>query len=543
MQKNPIFIHSLFRTGSTYIWSKFRQDKGYCCYYEPFHPDLANLEIQNPDPWRYDNISTRLMRHPDLDIGYLNEYVGTLRPGVKGVPYFNKSFSYDNFCGTGKDEIPDQKKYIDYLIASAGEKIPLLQFNRSSFRVSWFKANYPEALHIYLLRNPKDQFHSYMDIYEQAGLNSFLTMDIIIAGVNCHSDFFAPLTSHIPVLEYHSGHFDHERFIYSLQLPIYSTTEKYSIFYYTWFVAMIENALAADFLLNMDMLSVDDSYRNAVYRFLQAQDVPPIDFNDAKIRRYESTVFNKGEMDRVEETMQTLSLELYDGVQIERAASHIGPEQMKNLNLNKSRLLELKKKKKFDNPIPRKTLIEKYSLAFSIFCHKLIEQRASINNLEKVTKKQKDEIPKLLKNELEQKDIQLVEKDRHLMQKDRALEQKDLQLAEKDRQLAEKDRHLMQKDQALEQKDIQLVEKDRHLIQKDQALEQKSLLLTERDLRMKEMQLRIKTAVEENTSLAKDIESKEKEIDALKSQLIAIQTNRYVKLLKSLNMIERKNNE
>ena len=43
MNMAPVFIHSLFRTGSTYIWLKFRNNEQYYCYYEPFHEVLSIL--------------------------------------------------------------------------------------------------------------------------------------------------------------------------------------------------------------------------------------------------------------------------------------------------------------------------------------------------------------------------------------------------------------------------------------------------------------------------------------------------------------------
>ena len=72
--QRPVFIHSQFRTGSTWLWNKFRQDARNCCYYEPFHQDLVKLEPRRPYLWSHDQETTRALRHPDLDKNYLAEY-------------------------------------------------------------------------------------------------------------------------------------------------------------------------------------------------------------------------------------------------------------------------------------------------------------------------------------------------------------------------------------------------------------------------------------------------------------------------------------
>jgi len=45
----PIYIHSLFRAGSTYLFHVFRRSKaGYWCYQEPLH-EVAFIAKHNPD--------------------------------------------------------------------------------------------------------------------------------------------------------------------------------------------------------------------------------------------------------------------------------------------------------------------------------------------------------------------------------------------------------------------------------------------------------------------------------------------------------------
>jgi uncharacterized protein (DUF3084 family) len=64
----------------------------------------------------------------------------------------------------------------------------------------------------------------------------------------------------------------------------------------------------------------------------------------------------------------------------------------------------------------------------------------------------------------------LEQKETEVMMKDRIIAQKDAQLSQKDAQLSQKDAQLSQKDAQLSEKDAQLSEKDAQLSQKDAQL-------------------------------------------------------------------------
>jgi hypothetical protein len=199
------------------------------------------------------------------------------------LPYFKKSFSFDEFCFNGEN--PDLKKYIDYLLAGAGERIPVLQFNRSALRIQWFKQNYPEALHLYLVRDPRHQWQSYWDIYKRTGYTGFFVMDLWIAGANKHTGYFRSLERSVTLYDAPGGHENKEAYYRSL-LDNYTDEEKYMIFYYTWLRSLLENVLQADFVLDMNGLTRTRKYRERVAEFLAQQGIEDIDFTDAQVKTY-----------------------------------------------------------------------------------------------------------------------------------------------------------------------------------------------------------------------------------------------------------------
>src|SRR4029077_15764561 len=76
--KFPLFVHAWFRSGSTYIWSKLRNNEKLICYYEPFHEVLAEEtlleQIENHRPTE----AGVALRHPVLARHYFYEYTKLL---------------------------------------------------------------------------------------------------------------------------------------------------------------------------------------------------------------------------------------------------------------------------------------------------------------------------------------------------------------------------------------------------------------------------------------------------------------------------------
>lgn len=499
MADKPIFIHSLFRTGSTYIWNKFRQNKKYYCYYEPFHQELANIDYEKPEIWGHGKQTTQTMRHPDLDENYLQEYKKLLKPGLKGVPFFKKAFSFDNFCSA--DDNPDQKAYIDNLIKAAGDRVPVLQFNRSALRIAWFKKHYTQVLHIYLARNPRDQFHSNMDMYQVNRLESFLAMDLIVPSVNTGRDFFKELRQRIPLFEYHSDRFEDEMFIYSSLIPNYTTAEKYFIFYFTWFMSLFENGLNADMLLNIDLLSTSTHYREWFHKELQNRGVSGVDFSDAQIRQYRDTVIEKETMSEIEETVQSMALKRYTEKQIESFVGNIGPDNCRAYGIEPANLLKLKKKEIPGTDIDRE-MLGKYKLVFLNFANELVRWR-------KEARKAAEESAG--------KDRRLAEQGTLLKQKEQELEQTGRQLILEKQQLAQEVQRLAEKDRVIKEMEQRLTQADSMLKDKEQELGQKGLLIAQVNDRFQEQEkelqsMRKKLARQEQESAQKVQESKRRDM-------------------------------
>lgn len=296
-QSSPIFIHSLWRTGSTYIWSKFRQNKNCYCYYEPFNELLLNSQRSALDTL-FCNVAER-MSHSMLEKEYFYESP-LLKEG--GNAFFRKSFPYDDYCLSEDQQHPKLKRYIKYLVDHAYSKnrTPVMQFCRSSLRAKWLKKNF-KSVNIYLLRFPRAQWKSYLSASEKY----FDPATFLIAGKNRFSNLIKPLLDVVAVPYFDNDDIVKELKFYSDKLGEYSLQERYFVFYYIWLVSLLEVIPLCDLIIDMDLMSQSSNIRNDVEDFLKKYSIT-VDFHDCNIGQYSNFTLSIEEMDQIEKNVQAL---------------------------------------------------------------------------------------------------------------------------------------------------------------------------------------------------------------------------------------------
>lgn len=172
MSKSPIFIHSLFRAGSTYLFNVFRRSAAdYYCYQEPLH-EMAIYAREEPNLLLIDHSDekVRLLRHPKIGEIYFQELYDAWPTWKNTISVFAVYNGY--FAPPDADVgIPFWKSLID-----ATQRIPVFQECRTAGRIAAIK-NQLGGHHIYLWRNPWDQWWSYkvvsyFDIANQLIINA-----------------------------------------------------------------------------------------------------------------------------------------------------------------------------------------------------------------------------------------------------------------------------------------------------------------------------------------------------------------------------------
>ena len=292
----PIFIHSLFRTGSTYIWNKFRHSDDFTCYYEPLHNELLGIpkeSLKVPELDKFD-----FNKHPVLDKPYFWEFKDLILEDG-GILNFNERFVAEEFCYNGNN--PELKLYIDTLIDKAKAQ-PLFQFNRSALRTKWFKNNYEDSINIYLLRNARDNFASF-ERYINIDNVFFSAMDLVIIQYNLNQPVFSWLSKYIDLSSLKVG-IESAIETCSEQVVTLTSTDRYMLFYTIWYVSLLFNSVYADFILDVNKLSDSMPYNNGFIEWLSSCGIYGVTFEDAALNTHDEYTLTNETFDLVESVVQ-----------------------------------------------------------------------------------------------------------------------------------------------------------------------------------------------------------------------------------------------
>lgn len=273
--QRPVFLHSLFRSGSTYLFSVFRRSStGYYCYEEPLSELFLTMDPRLFESMPFTREIGRSMRHPDLDRPYKHEY----RPIREHVARcFRKAFPFDLYFLGEQDDEPDLQQYIALLLASATGR-PLLQFCRSSFRTAWLHAHF-DAVNLYLWRNPRDQWTSY-------GVSAYFSLTTLLTlGLPRRPKLMEDLADGAGIVPYHAPDIRDELRYYGSVAERLRPELGYFAFYAIWALAYLQNIGRADATIAIDQLSASSDYRRSLGERLAGLGITGLDFNDCRIPR------------------------------------------------------------------------------------------------------------------------------------------------------------------------------------------------------------------------------------------------------------------
>jgi hypothetical protein len=154
---DAVFLHSGWRSCGTWLWDVLREKPGVRAYYEPLHEGLASLDRDaigqfRPDSWGSGHGG---------GAPYFTEFGDLLKPGG-GVAGYQRRFAFDDFFAAPGTDDPALRAYLDGLLAHAHRegRLPVLKFCRSLGRVGWLERQFPNALHVVMVRDPVAQWRS-----------------------------------------------------------------------------------------------------------------------------------------------------------------------------------------------------------------------------------------------------------------------------------------------------------------------------------------------------------------------------------------------
>lgn len=268
---SPIFVHSLWRSGSTYIFQVFRRSDGaYWCYQEPIHEEAVLGENDPERLLRSDKDLGRYLRHPELDKPYFQELY-EIHSSWSGL--VKKSILYDEyFYSVCSDAL---SCYLKSLIAAARGR-PVIQECRTSNRIGAIKKAMG-GVHLYLWRNSWDQWWSfkcadYFDVVAQLAVNA-----------SEHPSVIGKLRKEIGFADFHNESIVDE--IKYFEMRRLSADDSYLVFFVLWCLAWFEAKRYSDFSINIDKLTESEEYRIEVLNELKQFGIDNINLSDCDVHQ------------------------------------------------------------------------------------------------------------------------------------------------------------------------------------------------------------------------------------------------------------------
>lgn len=263
---DPIFIHSLFRAGSTYLFNCFRRSSfGYWCYQEPLNEYLINASDRPDKLLELHEENVTHLRHPGLERPYFYEF-HFLAEQIGGA--FKREFSYDDYFLNDLNSLKPLSDYLQLLVDGA-QGYAVLQECRSCGRVDALRQSMG-GKHLFLWRNPWDQWWSYkIDSH-------FDICNLQILVSRTAPDLFVELHEYLGV----SVTIANETDFVSQRLD---AAGSYMLFFALWCHAMLDARRVCDLDINIDSLSKRPEYRQSVLQQLKSLGVVGLNFDDCSI--------------------------------------------------------------------------------------------------------------------------------------------------------------------------------------------------------------------------------------------------------------------
>lgn len=291
MRARHIFIHAWWRSGSTYLWSKLRENESLICYYEPLHERNAHLTMEKVGAPADAKIS-RELRHPIQSKNYFSEYEPLVRSSNLR---FSASLAYDRFLLRPEDENEELRIYIEGLLKAASEvrRVPVLCFCRSQMRSAWMRNTFG-GTHIAQIRNPADQWASFH-------VEPYFRDKMLLIALNLRRQRPAAF-AHIETFERFAGHVSKYPASVAEQLfdAFVATTDALAVFLIIWMASALQAISTAEFVIDIDRLSSDLQTRKIAEQWFAALGCR-VDFSDCASPLWDELPISRKEFERLTE--------------------------------------------------------------------------------------------------------------------------------------------------------------------------------------------------------------------------------------------------
>ena len=175
----PVFLQTGFRTGGTWLWSRFRESAETVAFCEPLNEALESI---TQDAISGLTSMTSGLNHPTLDAPYFEEYRVFIDPEKAGVRDYRVEFGLQSYFAAPEEQPLDLTRYLSRLLEHAKERDrqPVLKFTRALGRAEWLRQMFPAAKQILLIRDPWLQFQSGWTLAQRRQNFTFLMIPLFV---------------------------------------------------------------------------------------------------------------------------------------------------------------------------------------------------------------------------------------------------------------------------------------------------------------------------------------------------------------------------
>ena len=285
MQRPPVFLHCGWRSGSTYIWNKFRAQGDVLAFYEPFHERLARCTAASI---LHDTEQAWDSRHPRLNAPYFAEYLPLLRG--KGVARYEDRFAVRR-CFVQTQQPLDEAAYLASLLrlAESGGKQAVLGFARSLGRVGAIKRVFG-GHHVVVIRDPVQQWLSARSQRLQHGSPYFELGHLMILALASPLSVAGRIARWLQIPYVRFGSFGHQYRLLRRRFEPLDDELSYRAFIAVYMLAYTKALRHADVVIDMDRLSGSRPYAAALSDELLRASGVDLDFGDCSMPAHHRNV-------------------------------------------------------------------------------------------------------------------------------------------------------------------------------------------------------------------------------------------------------------
>ncbi len=300
----PVFLHALWRSGSTYIWSRFRDLGETRAFYDPLNIDLAKLtaaKLAGHSPE-----ASPHLRHPTLDAPYFAEYAPLLTS--KGVRGYSRPLSVERFFLDPGEAHPALEAYFGLLIEEAQleGRTPVLGLTCGFGRIGWAATRFG-GCHIHLDRSPEAIWGSYMDQLE-SGNPWFIARWLMIIEANRDHPLVRPLAETMPLRSHAQSLFGNGKNHYRRLAERMAPSEIYRLTFYAWTMAALAGLTHGQAVIDMNLFG-EARYRAGAGETVRGLTGLAVDFGDARNARMRTPEMDEALKRRIEnEVLRSIPL-------------------------------------------------------------------------------------------------------------------------------------------------------------------------------------------------------------------------------------------